>query len=283
MRYSGKKYKIHLVEVNKVLKICSIASSSSGNCIYIGTDKTHLLLDAGISGKKVEQGLKKLGIGLSQINGMLITHEHSDHIKGLGVLERKYPLPMYMTGGTMEAIKSMSQIGFIPWEQRHTVRGGAAFEIGDIRIVPIVVSHDAAEPVAYRFEADGRRLAVITDLGHYNEEIVRSLDGLHAILLEANYDYGMLQTGSYPYPLKQRIHGLKGHLSNEDAGRLVYEIWNSELHHVLLGHLSKENNMPLLAYETVRSELLLSDAPQALASMKIEVLKREEISPLIQV
>lgn len=266
-----------------MLKICSIASSSSGNCIYIGTDKTHLLIDAGISGKKIEQGLESLGIGLSVLNGILITHEHSDHIKGLGVLERKQPISMYMTAGTMEELKGMAQVGAIPWERQHTVRNGEAFEIGDIRICPMAVSHDAAEPVAYRFESGGRRLAVITDLGYYNEDIVRSLGGLHTILLEANYDFGMLQTGSYPYPLKQRIHGLKGHLSNEDAGRLVYEIWNSDLHHVLLGHLSKENNMPLLAYETVRSELLLSDTPEALSTIKIEVLNREEISPLIQV
>lgn len=266
-----------------MLKICSIASGSSGNCIYIGTDTTHLLLDAGISGKKAEQGLKELGVGLSQLNGILITHEHSDHIKGLGVLERKHPVPMYMTDGTKEQLKNMSQIGAIPWERQHTIRDGEAFEAGDIRIIPITVSHDAAEPVAYRFEAGGRRLAVITDLGYYNEEIIKRLGGLNTILLEANYDFGMLQTGSYPYPLKQRIHGLKGHLSNEDAGRLVYEIWNGGLHHVLLGHLSKENNMPLLAYETVRSELLLSDTPEALATMKIEVLKREEMSPVIQV
>lgn len=266
-----------------MLKICSIASGSSGNCIYIGTEKTHLLIDAGISGKKIEQGLENLGICFSDLNGILITHEHSDHIKGLGVLERKYPAPMYMTEGTRKELANMSQIGAIPWERQNTVRDGEAFSVGDIQIVPIAVSHDAAEPVAYRFEAGGRSLAVITDLGGYNEELTKRLGGLHVILLEANYDFGMLQAGSYPYPLKQRIHGLKGHLSNEDAGRLVYEIWNGGLHHVLLGHLSKENNMPLLAYETIRSELLLSDTPNALATVKIEVLKREEMSPVIQV
>ena len=266
-----------------MLKICSIASGSSGNCIYIGTDETHLLLDAGISGKRAEQGLEQLGIELSRLNGILITHEHLDHVKGLGVLERKQPVPMYMTDGTVGELKNMPQIGTIPWDMQHTVRNGEPFTIGDISVKPITVSHDAAEPVAYRFEADGRSLAVITDLGYYNEEIVSSLKGLHMILLEANYDFGMLQTGSYPYPLKQRIHGMNGHLSNEDAGRLVNEIWNCELHHVLLGHLSKENNMPLLAYETVRSELLLSDTPEALSTVKIEVLKREEMSSLIQV
>lgn len=266
-----------------MLKICSMASGSSGNCIYIGTEDTHLLLDAGISGKRAEQGLEKLGLTLSRLNGILVTHEHMDHVKGLGVLERKQPLPLYMTEGTAGELKQMTQIGTIPWEMQHTVRSGEAFTIGDIRIQPISISHDAAEPVAYRFEADGRKLAVMTDLGYYNEEIVKSLKGLHLLLLEANYDFGMLQTGSYPYPLKQRIHGMNGHLSNEDAGRLIQEVWSGELHHVLLGHLSKENNMPFLAYETVRSELLLSDTPEALSTVKIEVLKREEMSPLIQV
>ncbi len=272
-----------MLEVNQVLKICSIASGSSGNCIYIGTDKTHLLLDAGISGRKVEQGLEELGIELSRIDGILITHEHSDHVKGLGVLERKQPMPMYMTQGTAKELAHIAQVGALPWEMLRTVRNTEAFIIGDIRVLPISVSHDAAEPVAYQFEAEGRRLAVITDLGYYNEEILSSLQDLHTILLEANYDFGMLQSGSYPYPLKQRIRGMKGHLSNEDAGRLVCEIWNGELHHVLLGHLSKENNMPLLAYETVRSELLLSDTPEALSKITIEVLKREEMSSLIQV
>lgn len=266
-----------------MIKICSIASGSSGNCIYIGTEKTHLLLDAGISGKKAEQGLKELGVEPAQLDGVLITHEHLDHVKGLGVLERKYPVPMYMTAGTAGELQKMAQIGTIPWELLHTVKNTEIFTIGDIQVEPISISHDAAEPVAYRFEAEGRRLAVITDLGYYNEEILSRLRDLHTILLEANYDFGMLQTGSYPYPLKQRIRGLKGHLSNEDAGRLVYEIWNGELHHVLLGHLSKENNMPLLAYETVRSELLLSDTPEALSTITIEVLKREEMSSLIQV
>jgi phosphoribosyl 1,2-cyclic phosphodiesterase len=190
---------------------------------------------------------------------------------------------MYMTEGTAEAVGNLAQIGRVPWENLRIVKGGEAFSIGDIQIEPICVSHDAAEPVAYRFEAGGRKLAVVTDLGYYNQAVVGRLGELHTILLEANYDFSMLQSGSYPYPLKQRIRGSRGHLSNEDAGKLVLDIWNEDLHHVLLGHLSKENNMPLLAYETVRSEVLLSDRPEALSTMTIEVLKREETSSLIQV
>lgn len=265
-----------------MLQICSIASGSSGNCIYIGTESTHMLIDVGISGKKAEEGLESLGLSFADLDGVLITHEHSDHIKGLGVLERKSPIPMYMTEGTKKQLQEMPQLGNIDWEACHLITAGKEFSIGEIKIMPILVSHDAAEPVACRIQSADKKLAVITDLGYYTPEIADKLKGLDLILLESNYDMGMLQAGRYPYPLKRRIAGEKGHLSNEEAGRLINDIWHPGLRYVILGHLSRENNFPQLAYETVRSEILLGDYPDGLSQLTIKVAKREEISQLIQ-
>ncbi len=266
-----------------MLQFCSLASGSSGNCVYIGTEQTRILIDVGISGKKIETGLKGLGVQLSDLQGILISHEHLDHIKGLGVLERKSPVPMYMTAGTKEQLKGMSQIGKVDWELCQDVSADDMFSVGDLQIMPIAVSHDAAEPVAYRIQAEDKSLAVITDLGYYTPELVEKLQGLDMILLEANYDMRMLQVGRYPYSVKRRIAGSKGHLSNEDAGRLVNEIWHPGLKYVLLGHLSKENNFPQLAYETVRSEILLGEYASGLAHLSLGIAEREQASRLIRI
>ena len=237
------------------MRLCSIASGSSGNCIYVGSYKTHLLVDAGISGKKVEFGLNSLDLTTGDLDGILVTHEHSDHIKGLGVVARKCGVPIYATQGTIRAMENSGSLGKMPEGLYHEIQVDKGFKLGDIDVHPFAISHDANEPSGYRFEQDGKKIAVATDLGKYDEYTVENLKDLNAVLLESNHDIHMLEVGPYPYYLKQRVLGDRGHLSNELSGRLLCDILHNNLQSVLLGHLSKENNYAELAYETVRCEV----------------------------
>ena len=239
------------------MDFCSIASGSSGNCIYVGSDATHLLADVGISGKRTEAGLKELDLSMRDIDGVFITHEHADHVAGLGVLGRKYNMPIYATKGTIEAIKRNSSLGEIPEELFMLVSADEKIIIKDLVCNPMKISHDAAEPVAYRISHGKKKVGIITDLGTYDDYTVESLKGMDALLLEANHDVNMLQVGPYPYHLKKRILGERGHLSNEMAGQLLCSLLHEKLQAVILGHLSKENNLPELAYEAVRVEVAM--------------------------
>ena len=264
------------------MELCSIASGSSGNCICAGTDNCHVLIDAGISGKRIEEGMNTYDYTTSDMDGVLITHEHSDHIQGLGVVARKYGLPIYATKGTADAILQSSSVGKIDPSLFHVIEAGKTFFIGNLEIYPMSISHDAADPVAY-LVSDGRhRVGVVTDLGYYDADIVSHMEGLDALLLEANHDIHMLQVGAYPYPLKQRILGERGHLSNETSGQLLGQILHDGMQHILLGHLSKENNYDELAYETVRLEISLGDNPYRGNDFPIEVAKRDRPSSLIR-
>ena len=265
------------------MRLCSISSGSSGNCIYVGSDNTHIIVDAGISGKKIENGLNSLGLKTSELSGILITHEHSDHIAGLGVLARRYGLPLYGTKGTIESIMNSSSVGKIPEGLFNVIEADNPFEINDLRINPVRISHDAAEPVAYRIQKDERSIGVITDLGKYDDYIVNSFSGVDTLLLEANHDVNMLQVGRYPYNLKCRILGDKGHLSNELSGRLLSRLLHDNLKNVLLGHLSEENNLAELAYETVRLEVLMGDNEYKPDDFRIGVALRDQCSELIAV
>jgi phosphoribosyl 1,2-cyclic phosphodiesterase len=265
-----------------MLELCSIASGSSGNCICVGTDDHHVLIDAGISGKRVENGLKEMGLLASELQGILITHEHIDHVAGLGVLARRYGIPMYATQGTIEGIKAQKSLGKIDESLFHAITPGVDFSVGDMDFHPISISHDAADPVAYRFSNGTRTFAVVTDLGTYDDKLVKQLQGLDAVLLEANHDIRMLQTGAYPYPLKQRILGDKGHLSNERSGQLLCQLLHDHFGTVMLGHLSKENNYEELAYETVRLEVTMGDNPYKSGDFPLLVARRDGVSPVIR-
>lgn len=262
------------------MDFCSIASGSSGNCIFAGTDDTGILIDAGISGKRIEQGLNSIGRKSAEMKGILVTHEHSDHIKGLGVLARKYHIPIYATPGTIREIKR-SGLGKIEEELYQEIHADEPFCLGDLTVEPFEISHDAAEPVAYRIGDGKKTVGVVTDLGVYTDYTVRHLQGLDAVLLEANHDVNMLQVGTYPYYLKQRILGNRGHLSNENAGRLLCEILNDRLQGIFLGHLSKENNYEALAYETVCAEVTLGDNPYRASDFPIRVAHRDVPSELM--
>lgn len=270
-------------EKKTIMRLCSIASGSSGNCVYVGSDATHLLIDAGISGKRIEAGVAELGLKLSEIDGIFVTHEHADHISGLGVLARKYGIPIYGTGGTIAAIRQTQTLGQIDEELFHYIKADEKFTMKDVTLYPIRTSHDAAEPVAYRISHDKQKAAVITDLGCYNEYTVECLKNLDILYLEANHDIHMLQVGPYPYYLKQRILGEKGHLSNEAAGKLLSRLLHDNMQAVMLGHLSQENNLPELAYESVRVEVTMSDTPYKGDDFPLYVAKRSEVSKMIEI
>lgn len=265
------------------MDFCSIASGSSGNCVFAGTDHTGLLVDAGISARQVEKGLNSIGRTAREMDGVLITHEHSDHIKGVGVLARKYGLPIYGTEGTLRAVKNCSSLGVIDDSLFCEIRADEPFEVGDMEILPFSIPHDAADPVAYRMNSSGKSVAVVTDLGVYTDYIVNHLQDLDAVLLEANHDIHMLQVGSYPYYLKQRILGKRGHLSNENAGRLLCRILHDNLKRIYLGHLSRENNYEALAYEAVCSEVTLGDNPYKAKDFMIQVARRDAVSEPVHV
>ncbi len=263
------------------MRFLSIASGSSGNCIYIGSENTHILVDAGISNKRIEQGLNEIGLKGSDLSGVMITHEHSDHIRGLGVLARKHGMPIYGTRETLEGIASTASLGKFPRELLKPISPDVSFTVGDLTVQPFSIDHDAANPVAYRVQHEKKSVAVATDMGHFNQYIIEHLQGLDAILLEANHDVNMLETGPYPYYLKRRILGDHGHLSNENAGRLLNYILHDRLKHIFLGHLSKENNFEELAYETVKLEIDQGDSPYSSRDFAIEVARRDAMSQIV--
>lgn len=263
------------------MRLCSIASGSSGNCIYVGSDTTNLLIDTGISGKKVEFGLNSLDLTTKDLNGIFVTHEHSDHIKGLGVIARKCGVPIYATPGTIRAMEESGSLGKLPEGIFREIHGDEECRVGDLTVHPFHISHDAAEPVAYRITQGKRAVGVATDMGIYDDYIVDNLSGLDALLLEANHDVNMLQVGSYPYYLKRRILGERGHLSNETAGKLLCRLLHDGMKDILLGHLSKENNYEALAYETVCSEVTMGDNPYKARDFRITVAHRDRASEVV--
>ncbi len=264
------------------MRFTSIASGSSGNCTYIGSDNTHILIDAGISKKRIEEGLKSLDLCLNDIDAIFVTHEHSDHISALHTILKKYDIPIYATGGTIEGIRMSDKKNEMVDSRFIQVVADQEILMGDMKINPMTISHDALEPCGYRVFIGDKKIGVATDLGCYTDYTVECLTGCDALLLEANHDVRMLQTGPYPYQLKSRILGDRGHLSNEKSGELLCKLLNDKIKGIFLGHLSKENNMPELAYETVRVEIEMGDNPFHGNDFPIMVADRSAISPVIE-
>lgn len=237
------------------MRFASIASGSSGNCLYIGTGLTHILIDAGVSCKKIENALYDMDLKPENISGILITHEHSDHINGLGSFTKKYGIPLYGTIETLAAVKRSTCGKVIPVELLMNIEDDASFSIGDIGVDVVKTSHDAAHPVCYRLTDGSSSFAMVTDLGIYDEKTVKHLSEADVVYIESNYDPEMLLVGTYPYYLKQRIDGSLGHLSNEMSAELVSKVLHPGLKAVFLGHLSKENNFPEIAYQTHKNSI----------------------------
>ena len=235
------------------LRFAPLFSGSSGNAIYVGTDRTNLLIDAGVSGSRVLDELKTVGVNPSDLDGILVTHEHSDHIKGVGVLARKLRVPIYATEGTWAGMEA--KLGKISLNQQAIIQTESPFYIGDLDITAFPTPHDALEPCGFAFSNGCARFAIATDIGYAREGWMKYILGADAVLLEANYDPDMLTAGSYPFELKKRILSRKGHLSNDDAGAVAAKLVQSGAKQIILGHVSKEINFPELALRTV--ELIL--------------------------
>lgn len=265
------------------MKLMSIASGSSGNCIFVGSDTTSLLVDVGISKKKIKEGLTKAEIDFKNIDGVLITHEHIDHVRSLGIISRSYGIPIYATRETCEAIEEKNELGDFDKSLFTFIDPDNPFRIGDITVEAHSVWHDAADPVCYSLYNGNKKISIATDLGDYDDYLVDGLKDSDALLLEANHDIRMLQVGRYPYHTKQRILGKRGHLSNERSGRLLLDILNPHIKAVLLGHLSKNNNIPELAYETVKTEVMGNPFTNDVRDFNLQVASRTECGELIYI
>lgn len=236
------------------LTFCSLASGSSGNCQLIASDKTKLLVDAGMSGKYIKSSLQSIDVKIEDINGILLTHEHSDHISGLGVLMRRYKMPLFVTEKTWRMTKD--KIGEVDASQVYLYDDMKGIEIGEFWIEGIPISHDAIDPLCYVMTHRLGKIGIATDLGTVTEKVITSFKTCDLLMVESNHDEELLKTGPYPMVLKRRILSEYGHLSNEDAGFISREIIEyGHAKHIILAHLSKENNFPDLAYETVRGIL----------------------------
>ena len=262
------------------LRYSPLFSGSSGNAIYVGAGDTHILVDAGLSGARIEAELRKAGVEPRQLTAILCTHEHTDHCKGIGVLSRKYNLPVYATEGTWNGMED--KIGGIAAKNVCVVEAGADFYMNDLAVIPFATPHDANQSCGYAFECGGARFTVATDVGCAKESWVRYVRGADAVLLESNYDPDMLLNGSYPYELKRRILSNRGHLCNEDSSKLAVELVNAGAKHLMLGHLSKENNFPELAMRCCE-DALFSHGIAPNADVRVDVASRDGLTGIFAI
>ncbi len=248
------------------LQFASLGSGSSGNSTVVRVKDTLLLVDTGFSAKAINERLETLNVSAADLTGILISHEHSDHIKGLSVLARKFDIPVWLTQGTFRKLKDKN----IP--KVEFIHPHGSFCIGDAKVTPFPIPHDAAEPCQFIIGDGKRRLAIATDMGFTTEYVLDQLSGVDALLLEANYDGEMLSNGSYPWHLQKRIDGNYGHLSNEQSAALAAAVEHSGLQKLCLGHLSENNNTPDNALGSVANRLRRADE-------NVHVLKRHNASP----
>jgi phosphoribosyl 1,2-cyclic phosphodiesterase len=227
-----------------------LASGSRGNAIYLSDGTTRVLIDAGLSGVQIERRLKSRGLSPHDLDALVVSHEHSDHIQGVGVLSRKYKLPVYINEKTHAAAPQLGKIG-----ELRRFACGTDFIISGIRIHPFSISHDAADPAGFTLTRGDIKIGIATDLGIATTMVRENLRGCALLVLEANHDPEMLVQGPYPWPLKQRIKGHSGHLANEDTRHLLHELQHEGLRHVILAHLSETNNTPEKAYAAVAPAL----------------------------
>lgn len=233
------------------LSICVLASGSKGNAIYVASPQTAVLFDAGLSGIQIERRMQQIGISPHTLDALVVSHEHSDHVSGIGVLARRYRLPVYINPGTQEAVSD--HLGRI--DTFCSFACGTSFCINDLTIHPFSVSHDAAEPVSFTIENNCGKIGIATDLGFAPAMVRQHLKDCSLLVLEANHDIEMLEQGPYPWPVKQRVKSRTGHLSNESARDLLMEVLHENLRHVILAHISETNNTPEKAIRAVTGHL----------------------------
>ncbi len=261
-----------------MLNFCSLYSGSSGNSLFVETPNTKILIDAGVSCKKIETALNDININPSSLDGILVTHEHIDHVQALGTLSKKYDLPVFVNQETLDAMPK--QRDKISDKNIKLFKVNDNFEIGDLKIHSFSIPHDAANPCGFSLYKDDKKISIATDIGHMTNSILKNLEESLFVLLEANYDPEILRCTSYPFSLKSRIAGPTGHLSNEIAGKTISYLLQSGLKNAMLGHLSKESNFPELAYQTVVDELISNNNENKLS---LSVASRDNHSKIIEV
>lgn len=262
-----------------MFNFCSLYSGSSGNSLFLESENTKLLIDAGVSSKKIENALNSLEIAPESIDGILITHEHSDHVQGLGTFAKKFNLPVFVNQKTLDAMPKQKEK--ISEKNINIFKIEEKFEIGDLKIKPFSIPHDAANPCGFNIFKDNKKISIATDIGHMTRGILKNLEDSIFIMLESNYDPDVLMYSKYPYPLKSRIAGPNGHLSNELAGKTISHLLNSGLQQAILGHLSKQSNFPELAYKTVVDELMSTNYDEN--SLKLSVASRDMPGNIVKI
>lgn len=240
-------------------KYSILASGSTGNCFYLETPKQKILIDAGLTGKKITSLLAEIDRKPEDLDAILITHEHSDHIKGVGVLARKYDLDIYANQNTWKIIDDRQMIGKIDTAHKHIFDRDKVMTFGDIDIESFGVSHDAQDPQFYRFMKDNKSFVMLTDTGYVSDRMSGIIENADGYLIESNHDIEILRSGAYPWSLKQRILSDKGHLSNEDGAQAIIRSMGNATKKIYLGHLSKENNIKELAHMTMENQLAMAD------------------------
>ncbi len=260
------------------MTLCPLFSGSSGNCVYLSMGGVRLLVDAGVSAARVEAQLAEIGVGIEAIDAILVTHEHVDHIRGLGVLCRRHRLPVYANEGTWNGI--LQKEAGIPQSCMRTFFTGEDFYIGALNIHPFPIPHDAMEPVGYAIGCHDLRCGVATDIGHISDTWLEAVSGCQALVLEANHDVEMVRRGPYPQRLKRRILSQKGHLSNEDCAKALLTLAARGAQAVFLSHLSADNNLPELAYNTV-CEALTRAGYAVGETISVSLARRDRVSDML--
>lgn len=238
-----------------MLRFLSLASGSSGNCYYLGTNESGILIDAGIPVRSIKKGLKEHNIAFEKIMAVLITHDHADHIRSVGTLGEKYAIPVYTTSVIHDGINRNYSVTEKIYSAKRTIFKNTPFELCGIKITAFEVPHDGTDNVGYFLQYGNIKFAFATDLGHISKSVHDYLIQANYLIIEANYDEEMLRSGSYPYHLKERIRSANGHLSNRVAGEWLAANYHSGMKHIFLCHLSKDNNHPELAYKTIELHL----------------------------
>lgn len=257
-----------------MFKFISLRSGSSGNCYYLFTETDGLIIDSGIGLRTIKKTFREYGLRLDQIHNMVVTHDHSDHVKASGAVSMAFGIPVYATQLVHDGIKRNYCIKKkIPASQQRIVTKGQTTQIGDFTVTPFAVPHDSMDNVCYKIEYGGVVFALITDVGHVTEEIARLINSADYLVIEANHEIEMLDAGPYPQHLKERIKSPTGHLSNDDCAKAIADNRSERLKHIWLCHLSGENNTPERAAETVGS-ILASRGVKLGEDFKMDVLSR---------
>ncbi len=256
------------------MRFSVLASGSSGNAVYLESGRTKLLIDGGLSGRELTRRLACLGVDPASLHGILVTHEHRDHILGVGVLARRFGLSVYIHPATRAAAAAL--LG--PVSATIPFQTSSVFSVGEIEVTPFPVPHDAANPVGFTFCSNGKKLGLATDMGYAPLVVRERLKGSHTLILESNHDLTMLQEGPYAWPLKQRIMSRRGHLSNDASRSLLQDLVHRHLDSVVLAHLSDVNNQHALAYNAARDVVVRSGWP-----IRLVTARQDDVGALMEV